>query len=50
MPIYEYQCLKCAHVFEYIVFRDEEEETLRCPQCSGEVKRVMSAPQEPIFL
>jgi len=39
MPIYEYSCSKCGE-FEKLVFGDQE---VVCPQCGGNVKRVMSA-------
>ncbi|MGW8325924.1 MAG: FmdB family zinc ribbon protein, partial [Desulfobacterales bacterium] len=32
MPIYEYQCEKCCHCFEVLVFRSDDE-TADCPQC-----------------
>ena len=43
MPIYDYQCKKCGHRFEKIQgFSDPE--VKECPQCSGEVERLLSAP------
>ncbi|MFH1153313.1 MAG: zinc ribbon domain-containing protein [Pseudomonadota bacterium] len=43
MPIYEYRCEKCSHVFEKLVFSGELE-TVRCPHCSSDqVKKLMSA-------
>jgi putative FmdB family regulatory protein len=41
MPLYEYQCDKCANRFERLVFHDEEE--VFCPACSGKVHKLMSA-------
>jgi putative FmdB family regulatory protein len=41
MPIYEYQCKKCGHEFEALVFGSE---TPTCPTCEGKkVCKLMSA-------
>jgi putative FmdB family regulatory protein len=43
LPLYEYQCKACGHVFEKIKsFSDPEEK--ECPVCKGEVERLLSAP------
>ena len=43
MPIYEYRCEKCQHVFEKLTFKGDEEE-IQCPECGKtEVARVLSA-------
>jgi putative FmdB family regulatory protein len=45
MPIYEFECQKCGHVFEVSQsFRDEQPKT--CPQekCSGKLKKLFSPP------
>lgn len=49
MPVYEYKCGKCGHIFEKLVLQEKEEEELRCPKCKGKVERVMSVPQEPVI-
>lgn len=42
MPIYEYQCSRCAKVFEKIHWNSNEDE-LRCPYCNGDqVDRLLS--------
>ncbi len=42
MPIYEYQCPSCGHLFEQMVKMDAP--TPACPQCAGtEVKKRVSA-------
>ncbi len=33
MPIYEFKCKKCKHVFETLVLSPSEELELRCPKC-----------------
>jgi putative FmdB family regulatory protein len=40
MPIYEYECNICEHVFERKQRFDEEPVAL-CPQCDGKAKRVL---------
>ena len=43
MPLYEYQCDKCAHRFEVIQkFSDAPIEV--CPKCGGPVKKLLSSP------
>ncbi|MBW1979939.1 MAG: zinc ribbon domain-containing protein [Deltaproteobacteria bacterium] len=43
MPIYEFRCLQCNHIFELLAVRQDDAKELRCPECSGtEVERVLS--------
>jgi putative FmdB family regulatory protein len=43
MPIYEFRCLGCGHVFEFLKLK-KEGEGMKCPKCSStEVERVLSA-------
>jgi putative FmdB family regulatory protein len=42
MPIYEYQCNKCNHVFE-IFHKVDEEVTAACPSCLGSARKIISA-------
>jgi putative FmdB family regulatory protein len=43
MPLYEYQCDKCAHRFEVIQkFSDPAIDV--CPKCGGPVKKLLSSP------
>ncbi len=44
MPIYEFRCLGCGHVFELLKLKKESEEArMRCPKCgSEEVERILS--------
>jgi len=41
MPVYEYQCLQCNHVFE-IMHRINKEYQDGCPRCHGKAKRILS--------
>jgi len=42
MPIYEFRCLGCGHVFEFLKLK-KETEGMKCPKCnSEEVERVLS--------
>jgi len=43
MPLYEYECLVCAHRFERIQ-RVSDDPVASCPVCGGEVHRLLSAP------
>ena len=44
MPIYEFRCLGCGHVFEILKLKKEDEKSgMKCPKCSSlEVERVLS--------
>ena len=43
MPIYEFRCTKCGHVFEILVKAGEENVEMACPACkSEEFERIMS--------
>jgi putative FmdB family regulatory protein len=43
MPLYEYECLKCGKRTE-ILQRFADAPLAACPQCGGEVKKLLSAP------
>ncbi len=48
MPTYDYRCLSCKHKFE--LFQSMMEEPIStCPECGGEVKRLIGAGAGPIF-
>jgi putative FmdB family regulatory protein len=48
MPTYEYQCKKCQHLFD--VFQSMSDEPLKeCPECKGEVKRLIGSGSGMIF-
>ena len=43
MPIYEYRCKSCNHVFEHIHFTTSDP-VPPCPECNGnEVEKIISA-------
>ena len=42
MPIYEYECEKCACRFELKRRFDEDAGSPCCPQCQGKVRRIFS--------
>ena len=45
MPLYEYSCKQCDHVFEVLVF---DGETVNCPAChSKRLERLISVPAKP---
>jgi putative FmdB family regulatory protein len=43
MPLYEYQCKKCGHIFEKIV-KFSDKPIKKCPECGGSVEQTISAP------
>jgi len=43
LPLYEYRCKSCGHIFEKIQSFSAPEEK-ECPVCQGEVERLISAP------
>lgn len=44
MPIYEYQCCKCAHQFEMIHGVSDKDSKITCPKCgAANPQRIMSA-------
>lgn len=48
MPTYDYECLKCGHIFEY--FQNINDEVLsECPVCGKEIKRLIGAGLGIIF-
>lgn len=48
MPTYDYKCLVCNNSFE--VFQKMSDENLKeCPECGGNVKRLIGAGLSPIF-
>ena len=43
MPIYEYRCVKCEHVFDAIQKMSDDPLT-ECPECGDRVEKVVSGP------
>ena len=43
MPIYEYECLQCGKRTEWLQ-RMSDGPLEACPQCGGEVRKLISAP------
>lgn len=35
MPIHDYECEFCGHLFEELILRDSDEEELVCPSCGA---------------
>ena len=43
MPIYEFKCLECEHIFELLLINSGDNLEMKCPKCNCEsVERVMS--------
>lgn len=48
MPTYDYKCTNCNYTFEY--FQPMSAEPLKeCPNCKGELKRIIGTGAGPIF-
>ena len=43
MPLYEYKCAKCDHIYEKIQ-KFSDKPRAKCPECGGAGKRQISAP------
>lgn len=44
MPIHEYKCGKCGHVFELFIFGEVKDDGRICPKCSEPgAKKVISS-------
>ncbi|MBW1708251.1 MAG: zinc ribbon domain-containing protein [Deltaproteobacteria bacterium] len=49
MPIYEFRCLACDEVFEFLFMSDKDENEMKCPHCQGEeLERVLSRTNHTI--
>ena len=48
MPTYDYKCSSCGHTFEYFQPMSSEPLT-ECPQCKGDLKRIIGTGAGPIF-
>lgn len=49
MPIFEFKCVRCGHVFEAIFKSSNEEVKLECPECRCDsVDRVLSVASHVI--
>ncbi|OGK09645.1 MAG: hypothetical protein A2Y63_03125 [Candidatus Riflebacteria bacterium RBG_13_59_9] len=44
MPIYEYKCTVCGHLFE-VIAAFSANGTRKCKKCGAPAKRLISAPQ-----
>lgn len=43
MPIYEYECTKCAHRFE-VIQKVSDAPIKKCEKCKAKVERLISSP------
>ena len=43
MPIYEYKCAACGHIFEILTTSDSKDEAVQCSNCqSVKVNKILS--------
>jgi putative FmdB family regulatory protein len=43
MPLYEYECERCGHLFE-VIQKFSDQPIDKCPKCGGPVHKLQSAP------
>ncbi len=44
MPIYEFKCNQCQEFFEILLFKTDDDKTVKCPKCaSSSFERVLSS-------
>ena len=44
MPIHEFRCKSCGHVFEELLIRSTDKDELECPKCgTSRVDQLMSS-------
>ena len=44
MPIYEFRCKSCGHVFEELLIRSTDKDELECPKCgTPKIDQLMSS-------
>ncbi len=44
MPIHEFKCTSCEHVFEELILRSSDKDELECPECgTPRVDQLMSS-------
>ena len=49
MPIYEFKCLKCNELFEFLAVRSHDTVEMQCPHCGAEdFERVMSTTNHAV--
>jgi len=41
MPLHEFQCTKCKHIFEKLLFKDDSD-ILPCPKCGKDSNKILS--------
>ena len=44
MPIYEFECKNCSHVFEWLMKIEENYEELACPTCGVKKLKKLVTP------
>ena len=44
MPLFDYQCLDCGHLVEDVLQKSSDPTLKLCPECAGEIKKLLGAP------
>jgi putative FmdB family regulatory protein len=45
VPLHDYRCLKCSHVFEVLILRMDKLPAVACEKCAGDTERQISSFQ-----
>ena len=45
MPYYDYKCERCEEQFEYNVSYEDRDQLRKCPECGGELNRMICSPK-----
>jgi len=44
VPLFDYQCLDCGHLVEDVLQKSSDPTLKFCPECAGEIKKLLGAP------
>lgn len=48
MPVFEYKCVSCGKVFDFLHLAGRDEKPLECPECGGkDLTKLISRPFLP---
>jgi len=47
MPLYQYQCKKCKHVFDELA---KFEDKIKCPLCKKATEKLIATTNHPVFI
>jgi len=50
MPLYEYRCMACRKVSNYMLPAVRRNETVTCRHCGMPARKIFSTPQKPVVV